>query len=57
MVSKFLIYISNFEYEYEKVIERLFGYLKYINNMILFYNNFSSILEGNMDINWISNLG
>ena len=50
-------YTSNPNMEHWKAITRIFGYLKRIKNLGLFYNNYPAILEGYTDASWITSVG
>ena len=55
IVCKLSRYTSNFSKDHWKTITRILGYLKQTMNFGLFYNNFPVVLEGYIDVSWITN--
>jgi len=46
-------YISKPNTDHWKVIARVFGYLKRMINLDLFYSDFPAVMEGYIDASWI----
>ena len=56
-VCRLVRYIKNSSKYHWKAVTRIFGYLKRIKDLDLLYNNFSSVLEGNTDVRWVTSIG
>jgi hypothetical protein len=55
IVCKLSRYTSNLSKDHWKTITTILGYLKKTMDFRLFYNNFPVVLEGYIDVSWITN--